>query len=338
MLLTTLYDASARSELALALLVAFLLDVLLGDPAWLYRVVPHPVAAFGKLVERAEARLNRPARGRSALIWRGVVVTLALVLAAGALGWGLAALTHHLPPGGWWISAVIEGLLAYSLLAYRGLHDHVRAVARGLRESLAAARAAAAKIVGRDPQSLDAAGCARAAVESLAENFSDGVVAPLFYFALFGLPGLVAYKAINTLDSMIGYRNARYEAFGMAAARLDDAANWLPSRLTGLLVVAAALVMPGARAKRAFATVLRDAPQHRSPNAGWPEAAFAGALGFALGGPRRYGKDMVADTWIGDGRRALNAADVESALMLYRVAGILIMLVLTSSATTFLGN
>jgi len=333
MLLTTLYDASARSELALALLVAFLLDVLLGDPAWLYRVVPHPVAAFGKLVERAEARLNRPARGRSALIWRGAVVTAALVLAAGALGWGLAALTRHLPGGG-----VIEGLFAYSLLAYRGLHDHVRAVARGLGESLAAARAAAAKIVGRDPQSLDAAGTARAAVESLAENFSDGVVAPLFYFAFFGLPGLFAYKAINTLDSMIGYRNARYEAFGMAAARLDDAANWLPARLTGLLVVAAALVTPGARAKRAFATVLRDAPMHRSPNAGWPEAAFAGALGFALGGPRRYGKDMVADTWIGDGRRALDAADVERALVLYRVAGLLVMLVLAGLVTTFLGN
>jgi adenosylcobinamide-phosphate synthase len=172
MLLTTLYDASARSELALALFVAFLLDVLLGDPAWLYRVVPHPVAAFGKLVERAEARLNRPARGRNALIWRGAVVTAALVLVAGALGWGLAALTRYLPPGGWWISAVIEGLLAYSLLAYRGLHDHARAVARGLGESLATARAAAAKIVGRDPQSLDAAGCARAAVESLAENFT----------------------------------------------------------------------------------------------------------------------------------------------------------------------
>jgi adenosylcobinamide-phosphate synthase len=333
MLPSALYDGHAGSSLALALLVAFLLDVLLGDPPWLYRHLPHPVAAFGRLVEAAEGRLNRPARGRGTLIWRGVVVTAALVLTAAVLGWGLAALAQWLPA-----SAVIEGVLAYSLIAYRGLHDHVRDVAQGLGEGLEAARAAAAKIVGRDPQSLDAAGTARAAVESLAENFSDGVVAPLFYFALFGLPGLLAYKAINTLDSMIGYRSARYEAFGKAAARLDDAANWLPARLTALLVVTAALVTPGTQPRRALATVLRDAPHHRSPNAGWPEAAFAGALGFALGGPRDYGQGAISDHWMGDGRSALDAGDVRRALALYRTSGILILIALVGLAAAVLGS
>ncbi len=323
MLLTGLYGADGGATLALALLVAFSLDVLIGDPPWLYRRLLHPVAAFGRLAEVAEAKLNQASRGRGMLIWRGLLVTVALVSLASALGWVLAMLAHRLPAG-----AVVEGLIASSLIAYRGLHDHVREVARGLARSLEAGRAAAAKLVGRDPQSLDAAGIARAAVESLAENLSDAVVAPLFYFTLFGLPGLFAYKAINTLDSMIGYRNARYEAFGKATARLDDAANWLPARLTALLVLAAALLMPGASARRTLSTVLRDASRHRSPNAGWPEAAVAGALGFALGGPRRYGAHEVTDNWMGDGRSALDQRDIGQALTLYRVAGLIILLAL----------
>jgi adenosylcobinamide-phosphate synthase len=333
MLLTALYGADGGAALALALLVAFSLDVLLGDPSWLYRRLPHPVAAFGRIVEATEAKLNRAARGRSVLIWRGLLVTALLVSLAGALGWALAALVHRLPAG-----AVVEGVIAFSLIAYRGLHDHVREVARGLRQSLEAGRAAAARIVGRDPRSLDAAGTARAAVESLAENFSDAVVAPLFYFALLGLPGLFAYKAINTLDSMLGYRDARYEAFGKAAARLDDAANWVPARLSALLLVAAAAIMPGARAYQALTTALRDAPRHRSPNAGWPEAAVAGALGFALGGPRRYGPHEVPDNWMGDGRSALDTADVERALALYRVAGLVILSGLVGPAIVLLGR
>ncbi len=333
MLLTVLYGADSGAALALALLVAFLLDVLLGDPPWLYRRLPHPVAVFGRLVEISEVRLNRAARGRRALIWRGVLVTAAMVALTGALGWALAVLAHRLPAG-----AIVEGLIASSLIAYRGLHDHVREVAQGLARSLEAGRAAAAKLVGRDPQSLDAAGTARAAVESLAENFSDAVVAPLFYFALLGLPGLFAYKAINTLDSMVGYRNARYEAFGKAAARLDDAANWLPARLAALLVLGAALVMPGASARHALGTVFRDASRHRSPNAGWPEAAFAGALGFALGGPRRYGAHEVADNWMGDGRSALNDADIGQALTLYRIAGLMILLGLVGLSIAILGR
>jgi adenosylcobinamide-phosphate synthase len=200
----------------------------------------------------------------------------------------------------------------------------VQAVARGLGEGLDQARAAVAQVVGRDPESLDAPGVARAAVESLAENFSDGVVAPVFWFLVAGLPGLAAYKAVNTLDSMIGHRDARHRAFGKAAARLDDVVNWLPARLAGLIYVAAAALLPGARAGRAWTAMWRDAPKHRSPNAGWQEAALAGALGFALAGPRRYGDEIVEDPWMGDGRRELTAADLGRALRLYLAAGLLL--------------
>jgi adenosylcobinamide-phosphate synthase len=223
-------------------------------------------------------------------------------------------------PFGW----IAEGLIASSLLAFRGLYDAVRAVARGLAESLEAGRAAVSQIVGRDPASLDAAGVARAAAESAAENFSDGFVAPVFWFLLLGLPGLLAYKAVNTLDSMIGHRNARFEAFGKVAARLDDAVNFLPARLAGLFFVLAALLLPAASAAGAWRAMLRDAPRHRSPNAGWQEAALAGALGLALAGPRQYGGQLVEDHWMGDGRSAVTAADLGRVLDLYLSAGALL--------------
>jgi adenosylcobinamide-phosphate synthase len=186
---------------------------------------------------------------------------------------------------------------------------------------LAKARAAVAHIVGRDPARLDAHGVARAAAESLAENFSDGVVAPLFWFAIAGLPGLCAYKAVNTLDSMIGQRDPRYERFGKAAARLDDAVNWVPARLAGLILVAAARFLPEARARDAWRAVRRDARRHRSPNAGWQEAALAGALGFRLAGPREYPDGPVEDAWMGDGHAELDAAALRASLRLYRAAG-----------------
>jgi adenosylcobinamide-phosphate synthase len=238
--------------------------------------------------------------------------------AAAGLGWALERLLVDWPRG--WIA---EALLASSLLAFRDLFDHVRAVRRGLEISLDTARAKVAHIVGRDPETLDEAGVARAATESLAENFSDGVVAPVFWFALFGLGGLAAYKAVNTLDSMIGHRNTRFEAFGKVAARLDDALNWVPARLAGLLLVAAATVLPQASAVRAFGTMWRDAPRHRSVNAGWQEAAMAGALGFALAGPRHYPDGVVPDNWMGDGRAELGPADLNAALRLYLVANAL---------------
>jgi len=182
---------------------------------------------------------------------------------------------------------------------------------------LAGARGAVAHLVGRDPDSLDRHGVARATVESLAENFSDGVLAPAFWYLVLGLPGLCAYKAINTLDSMVGYRTPRHASFGMVSARLDDLANWIPARIAAGMVMLAALFTPSARAFAALRTALRDAPRHRSPNAGWPEAAFAGALGLALAGPRRYGGKTLEDAWMGDGRARLEPADLRRALALF---------------------
>ncbi|MEQ8357574.1 MAG: adenosylcobinamide-phosphate synthase CbiB [Kiloniellaceae bacterium] len=301
------------------LLLAMATDLVVGDPKWLYRLVPHPVALIGGGIAVLSRRLNRQNLPRARRILLGAVCTALVVAAAGGLGVVLHGLLAGLPFG--WI---VEGLLASSLLAFRGLYDAVRAVARALAESLEAARSAVAHIVGRDPASLDLFGVARAAAESAAENFSDGFVAPVFWFLLLGLPGLLAYKAVNTLDSMIGHRDARYEAFGKVAARLDDAVNHVPARLAGLLIVLAALLLPGASAAGAWRAMRRDAPRHRSPNAGWQEAALAGALGLALAGPRHYGGQPVEDHWMGDGRSAVTAADLARVLDLYLAAGALL--------------
>ncbi len=298
------------------LLLALLIDALVGDPPWLYRRVPHPVVLVGRLVDFADRRLNREGMAPRERFLAGLFALKVIVALVLALAWSLAFVLAQWPFG--WL---VEALLASSLIAFRGLYDHVRAVAEGLSRSLAEGRAAVAHIVGRDPESLDEAGVARAAIESLAENFSDGVVAPVFWYLLLGLPGLCAYKAVNTLDSMIGHRSARYLYFGRAAARLDDAANWVPARLAALIVVLAGAALPGAAAAGALRGSLRDAPKHRSPNAGWPEAAFAGALGFALAGPRRYGEQTVDDHWMGDGRRDLGVEDLHAALRLYLVCG-----------------
>jgi len=296
----------------LILLLALALDAVVGDPRWLYRAVPHPVALMGRLIEAGDARLNDPEAPRRARLAWGAALSAALVGGAAILGWGVERGLAGLP-GGW----TIEAVLASTLIAGRGLFDHVRAVADALERDLGAARAAVAHIVGRDPNALDPAGVARAAAESAAENFADGVVAPVVWFALFGLGGLAAYKALNTLDSMIGHRTTRHEAFGKAAARADDVANWLPARLAGLLIVVAAAVLPEANGARAWRAMGRDARRHRSPNAGWPEAALAGALDLALAGPRRYGGETVADAWMGTGRADLDAADLRRVLRLY---------------------
>ena len=304
----------------LILLLALAIDAAVGDPDWLYRALPHPVALVGKTIEVGERWLNAPRASDAPRFLAGLLLTLFVIALAAAVGWLIGLLLGHVF-GGW----LIEAVLASILLAGRGLYDHVQAVARGLSQGLGAGRAAVARIVGRDPESLDAAGVRRAAVDSLAENFSDGLVAPAFWYALFGLTGyglagLCAYKAINTLDSMIGHRDERYRAFGKAAARLDDAANWLPARLAGSLVVVGAALLPGASAGRAWTAMLHDAPKHRSPNAGWQEAAFAGALDLALAGPRRYGEILVEDAWMGDGRHELTEDDLIAALRLYLAA------------------
>jgi adenosylcobinamide-phosphate synthase len=317
MLMLWITGLAAPATICLAALVALVLDALFGEPDWLYRRAPHPVAWLGARIEAGEVIWNRDDQTAARRFRRGLALTLAVTLSVLAVGLGLGLILWAVP-GGW----LVEALLAAMLLAGRDLYDHVAAVARNLARSLPEGRAAVAHIVGRDPDALDEGGVARAALESLAENFSDGLVAPLTWYLLLGLPGLMAYKAINTLDSMLGHHTPRYAAFGKAAARLDDWVNFVPARLAGGLMVLAALVLPTAHAGQSWRTMLRDAPRHRSPNAGWQEAALAGALGFALAGPRVYPDETVDDPWMGDGRADLTAQDIRAGLRLYLAAGV----------------
>jgi adenosylcobinamide-phosphate synthase len=293
-------------ELALS---ALILEAAVGYPGFVYRAIGHPVTWAGALLAWLETRLNRadsPAGQRRAL----GALTLLILMTATVAG----AVVLHLAGIG------ILILAAATLPAQRSLHDHVRAVAIALDTGgLDAGRLAVAKIVGRNPASLDAPGVARAAIESLAENFSDGVVAPAFWMSVAGLPGGAAYKAINTADSMIGHRTERYAAFGWAAARVDDLVNLPASRLSASLLILAAAVT-GESPRGAVQAVYRDASRPRSPNAGWPEAAMAGALGFSLAGPRVYGDTRVDDAFMGNGRRDATAADITRALRLYKAA------------------
>ncbi|WP_225143924.1 adenosylcobinamide-phosphate synthase CbiB [Bradyrhizobium sp. BRP20] len=302
-------------DFAGAMVVAMAVDALLGWPAWLFARIGHPVTWLGGLIAGIDTALNRasdpPALRRAA----GVAGALAVIALSVALGGALQSL---LPSG--WVQIVLIGILAWPLVALRSLHDHVAAVAMPLLAGdVAAAREAVSRIVGRDPASLDDAGIARAAIESLAENTSDGIVAPVFWGALLGLPGILGYKAINTLDSMIGHRSERHEAFGWAAARIDDVANFIPARLTGFLVV---LLAP--RRSDALACMTRDARRHRSPNAGWPEAAMAGGLGVRLSGPRIYHGNAINEPWLNEGARDPRAADITEALTVYRRAMLLV--------------
>lgn len=291
----------------MSLLLALLLDAALGEPRALWDRLPHPAVLMGRAVSWADRRLND--RSRAA----GVLALLILLGGALALGAALAAL-----PGG-----LAEVLVGAVLLAQRSLCEHVAAVARALRLSLPEGRRAVALIVGRDTDAMDESGVARAAIESAAENFSDGVVAPAFWFALAGLPGLLAYKLVNTADSMIGHRTPRHEAFGWAAARLDDLLNLLPARLSALLIRLA-------RPRGAWRGIAADARRHRSPNAGWPEAAMARALGVALSGPRSYHGTRRDFPWVHPhGRRAIGAEEVEASVaVLWRAWGLLLALAL----------
>lgn len=302
----------------LLLLTALVLDAYLGEMPLLFRHVPHPVVIIGRAIAWFDRRLNRPRRGDTARRLRGVLVLVVLVAAAVAVGVAVQAVAAWLPYG--W---VVELFLLVTLVAQRSLHDHVAAVARGLeRGGLAGGREAVAMIVGRDPQTLDRHGVSRAAIESCAENFSDGIVAPVFWYVLFGLPGMLVYKTVNTLDSMIGHRSERYRAFGWASARFDDVLNLVPARLSGLLIAAVA-PLTGGRPGAALLCMLRDARHHRSPNAGWPEAAMAGALGLKLAGPRVYPGHSVDDPWIGSGRPTAEAADIRRALRIMAAACVL---------------
>ncbi|WP_299813775.1 adenosylcobinamide-phosphate synthase CbiB [uncultured Jannaschia sp.] len=292
------------------LTLAMLLDAWLGEPDWLWRRFPHPAVTMGRAVDALDARLNRGA-GRRA---KGVAAILLLVAGAVLAGRTIAAI----PDAG-----LCEIVFAAILLAQRSLVDHVRAVARALRLSPEAGREAVARIVGRDTRDMDAAQIARAAIESAAENLSDGVVAPVFWFAVAGLPGMMAYKVVNTADSMIGYRTPRHATFGWAAARLDDVMNWIPARLTALALLA------GHGALHHLSGVPADARRHRSPSAGWPEAALAPILDLALAGPRSYDGRMQDFPWVNEGgRRTANSTDIDAACAaLWRVWALVLIVV-----------
>jgi len=295
-------------------LLALAVDTVIGDPPALWDRVPHPVVVIGNLIGWADSTFNKERDEAEARRTAGLIFAAAMVVAACLAGWALAQVCRALS-----IGVVLEIALVAVFLAGRSLHDHVSAVARGLIErGLAGGREEVARIVGRDPEQLDEAGVVRAAVESLAENFSDGVVAPAFWYALFGLPGLLAYKALNTADSMVGHKSERHADFGWASARLDDFANLIPARLAGFLICAAACILPDTSGPSAITVMMRDAAQHRSPNAGWPEAAMAGALGIALAGPRIYAAGAVDDPYMGaEGRSEIDGAELGRALRLY---------------------
>ncbi len=290
----------------LVALIALGFERVAGYPDALVARIGHPVIWMGRLIALCDRHLNDRTRAR------GVLALLLLLGATAAVSGALAALCRALPFG-----FVLEALLASTLLAQKSLADAVAAVATALRRSLAEGRVAVGHIVGRDPEQLDEAGVARAAVESLAESTSDAVVAPLFWLLLFGLPGIALYKAANTADSMIGHKTERHLQFGWASARFDDLLNLIPARLSALLIALAAFFVRAADPRAAWRTALRDARKHESPNAGWPEAAMAGALGFALGGPRSYDGELVNLPSFGTGRADLAAADIERALRLY---------------------
>lgn len=276
----------------MAVVLAMLLDAVFGEPKWLWNRLPHPAVLMGRAVGFLDARLNNGTR------MAGVFAVLTLLVGAAVLGLTLAALP--------WIWA--EVLVGAILLAQRSLVQHVQAVGDALRLSVSDGRGAVAMIVGRDVRAMDGPDVARGAIESAAENFGDGVIAPLFWFAAAGLPGLLVYKVVNTADSMIGYRSEKYEAFGWAAARLDDVLNWVPARLTALLIW---LVTR----RGDWRSIRDDAALHRSPNAGWPEAAMAPALGVSLSGPRSYDGVRQDFAWVNAaGRKDAGPDDIDASI------------------------
>ena len=289
--------------------LAMIIERLIGYPKPLFAAIRHPVVWMGALIGWLDRTLNV---GAGAGRGRGIVALLILLIVTGAVTGAIAFALRQVSFG--WI---IEAILATTLLAQKDLGDAVRTVATALKRSLAEGRAAVAHIVGRDPDVLDEPGVARAAIESLAESASDAVIAPLFFLIIGGLPGIALYKAINTADSMIGHKTERHRDFGWASARLDDLVNLIPARLTALLLAGAAFWVKGADPRGAWTTAFRDAKRHDSPNAGWPEAATAGALGITLGGPRSYDGNLLDLPAFGDGRTDLGPSDIDRALELY---------------------
>jgi adenosylcobinamide-phosphate synthase len=316
----------------LAAALALLIERYVGYPKAIYNVIGHPVEWIGKLIGWLDYRFNleedtEKESRLAGLLTIGVVCAVVAVPAL-IIQW----VTSHFMFG--WI---INGLIGTVMLSQKSLRDHVLDVGAAFRQSLSHAQKAVGKIVGRDPKLLDESGVTRAALESLAENTSDGIVAPVFWYCLLGLPGLFIYKAINTADSMIGHKTTRFQHFGWAAAKLDDIVNWPAARISGFLIATAARFNGQengkARAQAAISAMFRDAKKHSSPNAGWPESAMAGALGLSFGGPRSYDGDTVNLPWLGDGRKSLSRADLSSGIALYDKALIILML-----ATAVLGT
>ena len=299
-----------------------MIERLTGYPDWLFKRIGHPVTWIGSLIALLDKKWNRESASFSQRKAAGIVALSVFLALTVLVAWLVQSILLLLPLG-----LLLVAVLGASLPAQKSLEQHVEAVAIALeREGIDGGRKAVSMIVGRDPQALDEAAICRAAIESLAENFSDGIVAPSLWLGLLGLPGGAGYKAINTADSMIGHRSPRHEAFGWASARLDDLVNLPASRLSGGLFVVAAFFLKGASPKGAIAAIRRDARHHRSPNAGWPEAALAGALGFALAGPRSYGGQMIEARFMGEGGRAtLVAGDIRTALRLARIADFLLI-------------
>ncbi len=306
---------------ALAFL-SLLIERLVGYPDWLFRRIGHPVTWIGSLIALLDRKWNREQGSFSNREAKGVLALVVFLAVTVSIALALQNILLVLPLG-----LLLVAVVGASLPAQKSLEQHVEAVATALEsEGLEGGRRAVSMIVGRDPDQLDEAAVCRAAIESLAENFSDGIVAPSFWLGLLGLPGGAGYKAINTADSMIGHRTPRHEAFGWASARLDDLVNLPASRLTACLFIVAAIFVKGASPQGALRAVTRDAKHHRSPNAGWPESALAGALGFALAGPRSYGGQMIQARFMGEGgRRNLTAVDIRQALTLARVADSLLI-------------
>ena len=306
---------------ALAFL-SLLIERLVGYPDWLFRRIGHPVTWIGSLIALLDRKWNREQGSFSNREAKGVLALVVFLGVTVSIALALQNVLLVLPLG-----LLLVAIVGASLPAQKSLEQHVEAVATALEsEGLEGGRRAVSMIVGRDPDQLDEAAVCRAAIESLAENFSDGIVAPSFWLGLLGLPGGAGYKAINTADSMIGHRTPRHEAFGWASARVDDLVNLPASRLTACLFIVAAVLVKGASPQGALRAVARDAKHHRSPNAGWPESALAGALGFALAGPRSYGGQMIQARFMGEGgRRNLTAVDIRQALKLARVADALLI-------------
>jgi adenosylcobinamide-phosphate synthase len=310
--------------------LALLVERFIGYPQAVHTAIGHPVEWIGKLIARLDAALNAPQASLLEGRLRGLAALALLLLAALIPSWPIAKALSQ-----WSLGWIVEALLATAFIAQHSLRQHVKAVYRDLGQSLEQGRGAVSRIVGRDPAGLDESGVTRAALESLAENTSDGIVAPVFWYALLGLPGLVLYKVINTADSMIGHKTERHINFGWAAARLDDLVNLPCSRLTGLLFAGAAGWHSKQHFKTALAAMWRDAPKHVSPNAGWPEAALAAGLGLKLGGPRSYNGRRVDLAWMGDGRGGLMRHDIRAGLRLYGRALTLLFLLALVCAMVF---